>query len=116
MEQVSSKLCLVKDVGLNGNLFGGNMLAWMDEIAAIYAMKVTNEKSLVTLRFGEIQFKRPVKVNDTVDFLCELKEAGKGNTSVTFEIWGAVGNLVVFKTECTFVALDDEGNKKKIIW
>jgi acyl-CoA thioesterase YciA len=114
MEHVSSKLCLVKDVGLNGNLFGGNMLAWMDEIAAIYAMKVTGEKSLVTLRFGEITFKRPVKVNDIVDFYCNVIKQGK--TSVTIVIGGKVGDKIVFTTDCTFVAIDEEGNKKEINW
>jgi acyl-CoA thioesterase YciA len=114
MPLVSSKLCLVKDVGRNGNLFGGNMMAWMDEVAAIYAMKTTNESQLATLRFGEILFKHPVKVNDIVDFYCELTH--KGYTSITFDITAMVGNITVFHTDCTFVAVDDNGNKKSINW
>jgi acyl-CoA thioesterase YciA len=115
MEHVSSKLCLVKDVGVNGNLFGGNMMAWMDEIAAIYAMKITSENNLVTLRFGEILFKRPVKVNDIVDFYCEW-DLRQGKTSIGFKIFALVDNEIVFNTDCTFVAVDGNGNKKDILW
>lgn len=114
MEFISTKLCFVKDVGLNGNLFGGNMLAWMDEIAAIYAMKKTKEQNLVTFRFGEIRFNHPVKVNDIVDFYGEVTHRGK--TSISFNLVAQVNSYVVFITDCTFVALDTEGNKKLINW
>lgn len=114
MEFISAKLCFVKDVGLNGNLFGGNMLAWMDEIATIYAMKKTKQHNLVTLRFGEIRFNHPVKVNDVVDFYGEVTH--KGKTSISFNFVAKVNTYTVFVTDCTFVVLDDNGNKKQINW
>lgn len=112
MKLVSSKLCLVKNVGLNGNLFGGEMLAWMDEISAIYAHKKTNESHLVTLRFGEIKFITPVKKGDIVDFYCGNEKYGK--TSISFDIQAKVNDNIVFSTDTTFVAVDENGNKKEL--
>lgn len=112
MEKVSSKLCMLKDVGLNNNLFGGNLMSWIDETAAIFALKTTGEKRLVTLRFGEIFFKKPVKIGDIVDFYCF--DVLIKNTSITFKIKANIDNELVFLTDCTFVAVDENGNKKTI--
>ncbi len=116
--KVSSKLCLVKNTGLNGNLFGGEMLAWMDEISAIYAWKTihnkinSNDIKLVTLRFGEIKFLKPVKVGDIVDFFCF--DHTFGTSSITFKVEGKINDELVFSTDCTFVRVDSNGNKLKI--
>jgi acyl-CoA hydrolase len=112
MELISSKICMLMNIGLNGNLFGGNMHAWMDEIAAIYATRKTKENRMVTLRFGETVFKRAVKLGDVVDFYCGNHTIGK--SSINFDIVGKVGNDIVFTTSCTFVAVDEYGNKKEI--
>jgi len=126
---ITSKLCLVKNTGLNGNLFGGEMLAWMDETAAIFAhkelektlrekysplilMSQKDEIRLVTLRFGEIFFKKPVKVGDIVDFYCFNKQYGL--TSLSFNIEGKIKDESVFLTDCTFVRVDKDGNKCNI--
>lgn len=113
MHLISSKVCMKKDVGLNGNLFGGNMLAWMDEIAYLYADKVTGGRYfMVTKLFGEINFLRPVKEGDIVDFRCG--NAKIGNSSVQFTICAAVRGDDVFKTSAVFVALNEDGSKSKI--
>lgn len=111
-EKITSKMCMVQNLGTHGNLFGGNMLAWMDEAAAIYAMKVTGEHQVVSLKFSEIIFKRPVKENDVVEYFCD--EAKIGNSSVTFNLFAEVRGEEIFKTQCVFVVVDDEGNSKRI--
>lgn len=112
MFKVTSKMCMTKDLGMNGNLFGGNMLAWMDEAAAIFAHTITGEPRMVTLKFEEIVFKRPVKLGDIVDFHCEPIRVGE--TSFTFRIYGKVDDTEVFGTVAVFVAVDEIGNKKNI--
>ena len=107
-----SRICMQKDLGINGNLFGGNMLAWMDESAAIFARQMTGEKYVVTLRFGEILFKHPVKEGDMVSFKCSVTKRGK--TSISFKIQASTNENPVFETDCTFVAVDSSGNKREI--
>ena len=109
---VSSKMCMTKDVGTNGNMFGGIMLAFMDESAAIYAHNMTGEKRMVTKLFREIVFEKPVKVGDIIEFSCDNIE--KGNTSIDFSIWAAVDGEIVFETSCVFVAVDENGIRKPI--
>jgi acyl-CoA thioesterase YciA len=111
-EKVTSKLCMIKDLGCNGNLFGGNMLAWIDEAAAIYDLQKTCENRVVTVKFNEISFTKPVREGDIVDFYCT--NAAIKESSITFEIYGVVCGQRVFATTCVFVAVDEHGNKKKI--
>ena len=85
--KVTSKICMTKDVGTNGNLFGGNMLAWMDEAAAIFAQQITG-RNVVSVRFAEIIFKKPVRQDDIIEFYCE--KIKQGHTSVTFDIFAVV--------------------------
>ncbi|OGV36203.1 MAG: hypothetical protein A2020_12425 [Lentisphaerae bacterium GWF2_45_14] len=112
MEKVTSNICKTKDIGTYGNLFGGVMLAWVDEAAGIYAMKKTGEKHMVTLRFGEVLFRKPVKVGDIVEFYCGNGKVG--NSSFSFDIKAVVDGIDVFSTDCTLVALDSEGRPKTI--
>lgn len=111
---VGSRICMQKDLGLNGNLFGGNMLAWADEMAAIFARKATGERYLVTFKFGEILFRYPVREGDLVDFYCHTRESR--HSSISFDISAEIGDKMVFSTNCIFVAVDKDGNKKNIDW
>ena len=103
---------MTKDVGMNGNLFGGFMLAWVDEAAAIFAHKRTREPRMVTMKFGEMIFKKPVKVGDIIDFDCDHEEIKE--TSISFIIAAIVNGITVFETDCVFVAVDENGKKKHI--
>ena len=103
---------MTKDTGDANVLFGGNMLAWMDEAAALHARALTGESRMVTLRFGETLFKRQVKVGDIVEFHSERFNPGR--SSVSFDIKATVNGELVFSTECTFVAVDEHGVKKAI--
>jgi acyl-CoA thioesterase YciA len=112
MTKITSKLCMVKDLGVNGNLFGGFLCQWVDEAAAIHAHQFTGEKRMVTLKFNDMTFKKSIKEGEIIEFY-----AGKdkiGNTSHTFEIIAMVKDVLVFETTCVFVAVDKNGNKQKI--
>ena len=61
-----------------------------------------------------IVFKKPVKQVDVIEFSCE--KIKQGHTSVTFEIFAVVKNEEVFRTECTFVAVDNNGRTTLIEW
>ena len=110
---ITAKMCMTKDVGTHGNLFGGIMMGWMDESGAIFARWYTGEQHMVTVKFSEILFKHPVKVGQIVQFTaCEPK---LGRTSITFDLEGTVKEQVVIRTTCTFVALDENGTPKALL-
>ena len=106
-DRVSTYLCMTKDIGVGGNLFGGMMMAWMDEAAGIFAHQHTGVVRMVTLRYTDLVFKHPVRVGDIVEFYAQHPKQGR--TSITFDLEGWVGNNVVVQTTCTFVAVDKTG-------
>jgi acyl-CoA thioesterase YciA len=104
---------MVQNVGLYKTLFGGNMMAWIDEAAAIFAKEYTREKFMVTLRFGEFLFLHPVREGDVVHFWVSNPKIGK--TSLSFEIEALrTDGVKVVQTSCVFVSVDDSGRPKRI--
>ena len=61
MTLITSKIAMAKDLGMHGNLFGGNMLSWIDEAAATLASRIVQTASLVTLKMEEVVLKKPLK-------------------------------------------------------
>lgn len=109
---ITAQMCMTKDVGTHGNLFGGIMMGWMDEAGAIFARRYTDEHHVVTVKFSEILFKHPVKVGQIVQFYaCNPK---LGRTSITFDLAGDVNKQTVIRTTCTFVALNERGEPKTV--
>ncbi|HRP53659.1 MAG TPA: hotdog domain-containing protein [Fluviicola sp.] len=37
MQLINKKIVLAMDIGIHGNLFGGTMMAWIDEAAGSFA-------------------------------------------------------------------------------
>jgi acyl-CoA hydrolase len=69
---------LVKPGDLNprGTLFGGQLLAWIDEEAAIFCKYELGTKSVVTKLMSEINFMSPAYVGDVVTIGIELVSVG----------------------------------------
>ncbi len=118
-ELITRRLCLVKDTGHAGVLWGGNMMAWVDEAGAIYAGRRTRNAYMVTKVFTGIDFKHQVRPGDSVDFWGKV--ARWGDTSLTIELkvlaWRPESNerLEVLDVKGVFVAIDQKGRKQKII-
>ena len=110
--KVTSKLCKTLDVGLRRALFGGNMMAWLDEAASIFAHQYTGEELMVTLKIGELQFHQPVWEGQIVDFYVD--NVKQGQTSISFDIEGRTKEVLVVRTSVVFVSVD-ENYKPKII-
>ncbi len=103
---------MVKPIYLNAsnNLFGGIMLQWIDEEAALLAMHCLRNKKVVTKFISAINFMNPGQQEDTVSICFRAMAVGK--TSITFEC--EVNNDSTEKTiididKIVFVNLDKEG-------
>ncbi len=114
MKHITTHLVLTGNLGVSGNLFGGQVMAWMDEAAALYAIWATGGEKVVTRRFSEILFDHPVHNGEILEFDCGNPVCGR--TSITFTIRAHVGDKISFQAECTFVAVDGDGQKKTIDW
>lgn len=112
---------IVRNEYLNqyGYLFGGIMLKWVDEFGWIAATRDFPRCHFVTVALDQIQFKEQVVNGAILRFHSERTKTG--NTSCEYEInvFATEGeNFIekkVFRTNITFVNVDKEGKKRKLI-
>ena len=111
---------LVRPEHLNhhGFLFGGQLLAWVDECAWIAAARDFPQCRFVTRAMDSIQFNHQVKNGSILRF--ESSQISVGNTSVSYlvqvykEERFSIRETLAFSTSVTFVSVDDRGRKKTI--
>ncbi len=118
MEKLAIKLCMTKDIGVNGNLFGGNMLAWLDESAATWACSVCKNPNMVTVKIDELVFERPVKIGEQVIIFGVVRRVGKSSLTVYIEArkkdFYSGEEQKVCSTIFTFVRVDGNGRSISI--
>jgi acyl-CoA thioesterase YciA len=110
-----TKVCMTKDLGVHGNLFGGIMLSWIDEAAVAMANRICKTPNMVTRKMTEILFEKPVKVGYTINIYGEA--VSMGTTSIALSIQARRYNVyteeevIVCTTQVVFVRIDEDGNK-----
>lgn len=102
-----------QDLNAHGTLFGGTLLAWIDEEAAIYTIIQLGTNNVVTKYMSEINFINSAKQGDVVEL--GIKATHFGRTSLTLTC--QVRNKITHKTILTidkivFVSVDDKGLPK----
>lgn len=70
-----------EDLNANGTLFGGSLLRWIDEEAAIYSIIQLGNKHVVTKFMSEINFIASAKEGDLIEM--GLTAIDFGRTSIT---------------------------------
>ena len=99
-----------KDTNALGTIFGGVILSYIDQAAAIEAHHYHPGK-LVTVAMDKIEFKQPVFVGDLVSLFCDTDRIGRTSITVTVSVWAQRADdrsMVVRVTEAcvTMVAVD----------
>ena len=118
MKLISTKICKTSDIGVNDILFGGTMLAWLDESAGIMASSVCCSSNMVTLKMEEVLFKEPVEVKQQIRIYGMVDRMGKTSISLFIEARRADlknrTEVVVCSTKIVFVRIDKEGKPMAI--
>lgn len=113
MDLISSQICKTGDIGIYNNLFGGKMLAWLDEAGGTFAASVCCTPYMITLKMDEVVFKKPVKVNDHIRIYGEVKKMGNSSLVIRLEArrfnFSAHTEQLVCSTTMTFVRIDEYG-------
>ncbi|MGH1516771.1 acyl-CoA thioesterase [Chryseobacterium sp. JK1] len=100
-----------EDLNPNHSLFGGRLLQWIDEEAALYAIIQLENTKVVTKFISEINFVSSAKQGDIIEIGIEASHFG--STSVTLKC--DVRNKMTHQTIITvdkivMVNLDQDGN------
>ena len=68
-----------EDLNANGTLFGGKVLAWIDEEAALYSIIQLENRKVVTKYMSEINFMTTAVEGDVIEIGVEAIKFGKRN-------------------------------------
>ena len=110
---------LPRDTNSQGTIFGGVILSYIDVAGAIEAHRRTHMPRFVTVAMREVIFHKPVFVGDLVSFYAETIRIG--TTSITVRViveterFGKDEPVRVTEAEVIYVAVDESGNKTKIV-
>ena len=113
MQLISTHYVMAKQVGYHGNLFGGIMLAWIDEAGAAFACQIADTGRMVTKHISALTFERPVRPGQLIKIYGRCLKIGK--TSVTIEIEARRHSIYngtqkpVCKCQVVFVRIDGDG-------
>ena len=113
MELISTHFIKAGDVGYHGNLFGGVMLAWLDEAAAAFAAQAGDTPRMVTKHIAGLTFQRPCRPGQIIKVYGEVNKVGKTSLTLNMEarrhsVYNGTQRLVV-STQMPFVRIDGDG-------
>ena len=109
------KLVMSEDLNHANRLFGGQIMKWTDEAAAMYVMCQLETRKVVTVKVSELEFKEPVKGGDILEFFASTTRVGRTSINVKLDVHRksiedkAIAPAIVLSCEFVFVAVDDKG-------
>ena len=112
-----SFLAQTTDANYHGNVHGGKVMKWIDEVAYALAVRYA-KKNCVTKFVDDIEFLEAINIGDLVFLTATLISVG--TTSMRIHVKVSSENLIeqMTKENCAcdivFVAIDQEGNKTTI--
>jgi acyl-CoA thioesterase YciA len=113
MELITTRVCMASQIGVHGNLFGGEMLSILDESGAVYTCQICDTPRMVTKKIEEVIFQRPVKTGNLIKVYGSVEKIGTTSITINLEarkhnVYTGVQDLVC-STKMVFVRIDDEG-------
>ena len=102
-----------EDLNPNGTLFGGRLLAWIDEEAALYSIIQLENQRTVTKYMSEIDFKSSAQQGDIVEIGIEVVNFGKASLTLKCEVRNKMTRKsIIVVDKIVMVSLDEDGNAK----
>lgn len=106
----SRKWVKPEDLNPNGTLFGGRLLAWIDEEAALYTVVQLENPKIVTKYISEINFMSSAKQGDIVEVGMEVVKFGKSSITLKCEARNKMTRETILTVEnIIMVNLGDDG-------
>ncbi|GED53103.1 acyl-CoA thioesterase [Brevibacillus borstelensis] len=109
---IQASLVQPSDTNFHGTMFGGKMMAYIDEVAAIAAMR-HSRRPVVTASIDSIDFLTPVKMGHSICLEAIISSTGKTSMEVFVKIISEnlrTGERTLTATSfLTFVALGEDG-------
>jgi len=108
-------MVMYPDCNMTKNLFGGQMMAWIDVAAAMFARNHMRTDRMVTVEVDKLTFRTPAPLGWTVKLYCKTEHEGNSSLKVclvaTREHYDHSDGKeqVAVVTSLTFVSVDEDG-------
>jgi len=113
MTLISTHMCKESECGYHGNLFGGYMLAWLDEAAVAYACQACQTPRMVTVSMDKVEFLKPVRPGQIIKIYGQAINFGTTSCIVRIEARRTstynASQKTVCQTAMKFVRVDGDG-------
>ena len=102
-----------EDLNPNGTLFGGKLLAWLDEELALYSIIQLENSRIVTKHMSEINFRSSAKQGDIVEIGIDVLKFGNTSLVLTCEARNMMTRETIITIDTTtMVNLGADGKPK----
>jgi acyl-CoA hydrolase len=102
-----------EDLNPNGTLFGGQLLAWIDEELALYSIIQLENQRVVTKHMSEINFTSSAKQGDIIEIGIEVVKFGTSSLTLKCEVRNMMTRETIISiASTTMVNLGEDGKPK----
>jgi acyl-CoA thioesterase YciA len=102
-----------EDLNPNGTLFGGKLLAWIDEELALYSIIQLENSRVVTKYMSEINFRSSAKQGDIIEIGIDVVKFGNSSITLKCEARNMMTRETIITIEATtMVGLGEDGKPK----
>ena len=109
-----SYLLMPRCLNAAGYLFGGQLLAWIDETAGIVAKRHA-EMNIVTVAVDNMYFKAGARLDDTIVLVGRLTYVGKSSMEVRIDTYKeALNGVRTMINRAYFVMVGTDENQKPV--
>ncbi len=99
-----------EDLNPNGTLFGGQLLAWIDEELAIYSIIQLENSRIVTKHMSEINFVSTAKQGDVIEIGIDVVKFGNSSLTLKCEVRNMMSRATIITIETiTMVSMGSDG-------
>ncbi|MGO4821722.1 MULTISPECIES: acyl-CoA thioesterase [unclassified Flavobacterium] len=102
-----------EDLNPNGTLFGGQLLAWIDEELALYTIIQLENSRVVTKHMSEINFRSSARQGDIIEIGIDVVKFGNSSLTLKCEARNMMTRETIISIDSTtMVNLGEDGKPK----
>ncbi|PKB18618.1 acyl-CoA thioesterase [Flavobacterium sp. 5] len=102
-----------EDLNPNGTLFGGKLLAWLDEELALYTIIQLENSRIVTKHMSEINFRSSARQGDIIEIGIDVVKFGRSSLELKCEARNMMTRETIITIDSTtMVNLGEDGKPK----
>jgi acyl-CoA thioesterase YciA len=102
-----------EDLNPNGTLFGGKLLAWLDEELALYTIIQLENSRIVTKHMSEINFRSSARQGDIIEIGIDVVKFGRSSIELICEARNMMTRETIITIDSTtMVNLGEDGKPK----